>query len=446
MEFAVEAVSPTRKKVVLTLTAEDVDAAIGKAVAAYRKDLVLPGFRKGKVPASVVERRFGEEIRAGATSDTVNDAARKAFDAEGIKPLSRLDMEQSRMFEKGAPFTCSLEFDVLPSINFPTYEGLEVEETTPEMSEAEIADVLEGLRSNGADTVDVTETRLPQDGDVVDVDFAGFEPDDPTTPVADVKGEHFSITLGQKQALDDFEALVKTAMAGEEKEGIVNFPENYSHPALAGKKVLFRIRLNAIKNRILPDVTDEFARTIGYDDVEKLRAAIVEHGLDNKRRSARSEAMRKLLDQLLPQVTFDIPASLLESRIDRVLGDRAVRLQRAGQSIEHLGKSVEELREEAREEAREGLRAQVFLMALAEKENLDVTEQEVEIGLYTLAARAGQEYQKLRDAYVRSGLIYELRDRLLADKAMELVYSKAKVTHVKADATSETTPESAPAE
>lgn len=427
MEFAVEAVSPTRKKVTLTLSAEDVNAAVSKTVAEYRKDLALPGFRKGKVPASVVERRFGGEILSRATQDTVNEAVRKALEAESLTPLSRLEMDTAAVFEKNAPFSCSMQFDVLPSIDFPDYVGLEVEEDAADVSDAEVNDIIERMRESVAEQVDVSEDRLPQDGDTVDVDYAGFEPDDDAKPVDDVKGEHFSIVLGQKQALDDFEALVKTAKAGEEKEGIVSFPEDYGHAPLAGRNVLFRIRLNGIKSRILPEVDDEFAKKTGHEDMEKLRAAIVEHVSGSKKQAARGAAMQKLLNGLLDKVSFDIPESMLESRIERVLGDREVRLQRMGKSLDDLGKPREELREEARVEALEGLRPQVFLMALAEKEKLAVTEREVEIAIYTMAMRAQQDYRQVRDAYQRSGLIYDLRDRLLADKAMELIYSKAVV-------------------
>lgn len=427
MEFAVEAISPTRKKVALSLTAEDVNAAIARIVAEYRKDLTLPGFRKGKVPASVVERRFGDEIRSRATSEAVNDSLRQALEAEALSPLSRPEADNTALFEKNAPFSCSLQFDVLPAIDFPPYEGLDAEEDGCEVADDEVDEIIERLRGSMAEQKDMTKSRTPRDGDVVDVDYAGFEPDDPSKPVDDVKGEHFSIVLGEKQALDDFEALVKTALVGEEKEGVVSFPEAYGHASLAGKKVLFRIRLNAIRERILPEVDEAFAKKTGHDDLEKLRAAIVEHVRNEKKQAARSTSMRALLDSLLSRVTFDIPESMLQSRIERVLGDRRIRLERMGKSLDELGKSEEELREEARAEALESLRPQIFLMALAQREKLSVTEQEVEIAIYTMSMRAGQEYKQVRDAYYRSGLVHELRDRLLADKAMEFIYAKANV-------------------
>lgn len=427
MEFAVEAVSTTRKKVALSLTADDVNAAIGKVVAEYRKDVTLPGFRRGKVPASVVERRFGDEIRSRATSEAVNDSLLQALEAESLHPISRPEMDTAALVEKNAPFACSLQFDVLPAIEFPPYEGLDVEEDACEVTDAEVDEIMERLRADMAEQKDVTEARQPRDGDVVEVDYAGFEPDDPSRAVDDVKGEHFSVVLGEDQVLDDFEALVKTALVGEEKEGVVSFPEDYGPASLAGKKVLFRIRLNAIRERILPEADEAFAKTTGHDTLEELRATIAEHSRNEKKHAARSAAMQTLLNGLVAQVTFDIPETMLQSRIERVITDRRIRLERMGQSLDALGKSADELHEEARAEAVERLRPQIFLMALAQKEKLAVTDQEVEMAIYAMALRAGQEYRQLLQAYYRSGLVYELRDRLLADKALEFIYSKANV-------------------
>ena len=428
MECVVEAVSPTRKKLVISLTAEEVNAAVNATVAEYRRDLALPGFRKGKVPASVVERRFGDEIFARATQDKLNAAVEQAIVDNNLTPLSGMESDNSDAFKRNEPFSCTISFEVLPDIDFPKYVELPVEQTKAVATDADRQEIIDRLRDSLAELSDVTEERLPVDGDVVDVDYSGV--DEAGQALDDVKGEHFSVTLGQGQALPDFEALVKTARVGEEKTGPVVFPEDYGHEPLAGKTVTFTIKLNGIKTRNLPEVNDEFAKKVGSESLEKLEADIAEHIIGNKKQAARSEAMQKLLDGLMESVSFEVPEGLLNSRIERILGERAMRLERMGKKLEDLGKSEEELREEAKAEALESLRPQVFLMALGRKENIAVSDQDVEMAIYTMAMRAQQDYQKVREAYQRSGLIYELRDRLLADKAMEFIYSKAVVTEV----------------
>lgn len=441
MEFVVENVSPTRKKIALTLSADDVNAAINTAVAGYQKDLVLPGFRKGKVPASVVEKRFAEDIYVRATQDRINELLQKTLKDANLTPVSSMEMDNHEAFARNQEFKCAIAFDVLPDIEFPNYEGLEVEQAGSDVSDEDVNEIIERLRGNMAALVDVTEDRLPQDGDTVDVDYSGV--DEEGNKVDDVQGEHFGVALGQGQALADFEALVKTAKVGEEKTGPVKFPDDYPHKPLAGKTITFTIKVNTIQTSQKPEVDDDFAKKMGQEDVEKLKASIVEHISASKAQAARGEAMKKLVDGLVDQVNFEIPEAMLNARIDRVMHEHSMQLQRMGIDDLRKEKAEEEKREEAKKEALETLRPQVFLMALAQKENLTVNEQEVEMAIYGMAMRAQQDYKKVSEAYHKSGLIHELRDRILADKAMELVYSKAKVTPAPAKSLHDAAPEGA---
>lgn len=430
MERAVEALSPTRKKISVTMTTEEVNAAITHELNEYRKNLVLPGFRRGKVPVSILEHRFGAEIRGRATNDAINTMSQQAIKESGLNPVSQVQIDhqdQAILLEKDKPLSYTFQFDVLPEIAFPEYEGMEVEEHIAGVEEKEIEAIVDELRERQATDVEVQEDRLPQDGDVVDVDYAGFDPENPQTPVPDVKGEGFTVVLGRKQAIDDFEALVKTAKRGEEKEGIVAFPEGYGHPDLAGKKVLFKITVKSLRERHLPPADDEFAKKTNHDDMAKLRAGIEEQLKLEKKQEARMASVATLRDRLLAQVSFELPQAMLEHRIDRILEDRDIRLSYMGKSLKDLGKSIEELRAEVKEEAEKTLRPQVFLMALAEKEKLVVTEQEMQSALFRIAMNAKQDYEKVENAYRRTGMIVDLRNRLTADKAMFLIYTKAKI-------------------
>ncbi len=430
MEFVVESLSPTRKKIAFTLTADDVNAAINTAVKGFQKDLVLPGFRKGKVPASVVEKRFGEDVYARATQDEINALLQKALKDSSLTPVSSMEMDNHDAFARNAEFKCNVAFDVLPEIEFPNYEGLEVDQAKADVSDDDVNEIIENLRGRMAELTEVTEDRLPQDGDTVDVDYSGA--DEEGNKIDDVQGENFGVALGQGQALPDFEALVKTAKVGEEKTGPVNFPADYPHKPLAGKTVTFTIKVNKIQTSQKPEVNEEFAKKVGQESIEKMKASIIEHVSATKAQAARSEAMKKLIDGLLEKVSFEIPESMLNARVERVVQEQAMKLQRMGIDDLRKDQAQEEKREEAKKEALETLRPQVFLMALAQKENITVSDQEVEMAIYGMAMRAQQDYKKVSEAYHKSGLIYELRDRILADKALELVYSKAKINEVPA--------------
>ncbi len=428
MECTVEAISSTRKKLTISLSAEEVNAAVNATVADYRNTLALPGFRRGKVPTSVIERRFGKEVLARATQNKLNAVIDQAMADNNLSPLSSMESDNSAAFKRNEVFTCTLSFEVLPDITFPNYIGLPVEQPKVVATEAEQQEILDSLRSSLAELTDVTEDRLPVDGNVVDVTYSGT--DENGNALDDVKGEHFSIILGQGQALPDFEALVKTAKQGETKTGPVTFPTDYAHEPLAGKTVTFTITLNSIKNRNLPELNDEFAQKVRNKTLEDLKADINKHIVERKTKAAQSGAMQKLLDGLLQNVSFDIPEGMLNSRIERILSERAMRLERLGKKLEDTGKSTDELRKEAEAEAIEALRPQIFLMALGRKEQIEVSDEDVAMAIYSTALRTRQDPEKIREAYLRSGLIYELRDRLLADKTMNFIYSKAAVTEV----------------
>lgn len=435
MEFVVENLSPTRKKIAFTLTADDVNAAINTAVKGFQKDLSLPGFRKGKVPASVVEKRFGEDVYARATQDEINGLLQKTLKDSSLTPVSSMEMDNHDAFARDTEFKCNVTFDVLPEIEFPNYEGLEVDQAKADVSDDDVNEIIENLRGRMAELTEVTEDRLPQDGDTVDVDYSGT--DEEGNKIDDVQGENFGVALGQGQALPDFEALVKTAKVGEEKTGPVNFPADYPHKPLAGKTVIFTIKVNKIQTSQKPEVNEEFAQKVGQESLEKMKASIVEHVSATKAQAARSEAMKKLIDGLLEKVSFEIPDSMLNARVERVVQEQAMKLQRMGLDDLRKDQAQEEKREEAKKEALETLRPQVFLMALAQKENITVNDQEVEMAIYGMAMRAQQDYKKVSEVYHKSGLIYELRDRILADKALEMVYSKAKINEVPAVSLSE---------
>ena len=173
MEFVVENLSPTRKKIAFTLTADDVNAAINTAVKGFQKDLSLPGFRKGKVPASVVEKRFGEDVYARATQDEINGLLQKTLKDSSLTPVSSMEMDNHDAFARDTEFKCNVTFDVLPEIEFPNYEGLEVDQAKADVSDDDVNEIIENLRGRMAELTEVTEDRLPQDGDTVDVDYSG---------------------------------------------------------------------------------------------------------------------------------------------------------------------------------------------------------------------------------------------------------------------------------
>lgn len=434
MEYSTEDLSPVKKKVVITTEPQEVDAAIAGAVALYRTTVKLDGFRKGKVPASIIEQRFRQSLYEEARQDLINVHINDVMQRLGVAPLGGVAVDAAAdTFERGQPYVYSIEFEVLPVFDLPPYEGMEVEQQKVVINDDDVQQLLDHVLRDHATLVPVEGAGPAVDGQIVNIGFAAYENG---TALDNVKAENFDLELGARQALEDFEALVKTVPNGGEGEGQITFPPDFLSKELAGKTVTMKVKVYAIKERKLPELTDDFAKKLGQDSVEKLRETLTTAYAKTRTDLNKSAAQKILLDRMLKLVHFDLPPSMVKNATRTLLGDMDARLERQGRSLESLGKSTEELENEVRPEAEEIARAQVLLLSIAKKESLEVSETEVSTLLYRMCLQSGEDFKTVREAYERSGMIFVLRDRLLADKAMDLVYAKARVTEVEPSAPS----------
>lgn len=428
MEYTVEDLSPVKKKVHITVDPKEVEAGIMAAVALYRTTVKLDGFRKGKVPASVIESRFRDKIYEEAKQDLVNVHINEVVQALGLSPVSSIDFD-GKGLERDIPYVYSISFEVLPTFDLPPYEGMDVEQEKAVVKDEEVEEVIGRLLKERAELVPAEGKGPAVDGQVAEIDFAAFENG---VPLEGISAQNFQLSLGERQALEAFEDLVKSTSLGESKEGDVTFPEDFLAPDLAGKTVTMKITVHAIKDRKTPELNAELAKTVGYDSMEKLRAAIVDSYSTSRNNLHKAAAQKVLLDKLLKMVDFPLPDTIVDNHLRGIIADRKHRMERQGKSLESLGQSLEELTAEVRPEAESIARAQVLLLSVARKEELEVAEQEVDMAIFQMSQRTGEDFKQLKDAYVRSNGIFTLRDRLLADKAMEAIYTKAKVTEVEA--------------
>ena len=414
----------------VTIEPQEVEAAILGAVALYKDSVQLDGFRKGKVPPSVVEQRFHDRIYDEARHDLINVHINEVMQKLGVQPVSGITINGAEApLERGKGYAYTMEFEVLPAFDLPPYEGLEVEQEAVGVDDAEVAEVIGRIRRDRSRLVPVDGTAPAVDGQIANIDFEAFENGE---PVPGVKAEGFDLALGEREALEDFEALVKTIRPGEESEAEITFPADFVAHDLAGKTVTMKVKVHAVKERQLPALDDELAKQMGQENVEKLKAAITDSYVKARERLHKGAAQKKLLDSLLKMVDFPLPEAMLEADMRTLMTDLAVRLERQGKRLDALGKTEEDLRKELLPQAEEATRSLVLLLAIAKKEGLEVSDQEVLAQIYQNSLHSGQDFKTLQQEYERSGLIFLLRDRLLADKAMDRIYAKAKVKEVPA--------------
>ena len=424
MEYNVTQESSVKTKVDVTVPAEECNAALTAAVAIYRAQADIKGFRKGKAPSSVIEGRFRKQITSEATNDLLNVHINEILAETKAAPLSRVDVDAGEIV-RDADFTYSFSYEHAPQFELPQYSGLEVEEEAVEVKEEDVQAVIDRIRGNLADLKAVTEDRLPQDGDVVVVSFEGFENGEPTPGVG---AENFQLNLGEGQALPEFEELVKSVKAGADGEGEMTFPDDFINPGLAGRTVTMKITVHVIKEKILPEMDDELAVKAGnFENMEKMREAIAKSYETSRSQLHRSAAQKALIDQLLETVDFDLPDSVVEAHLERMAQEEVEKVERMGKNLEALGKTMDGLKKELEPGARELVKSQILLQAVAGEEGLEVSPQEMDGYFNYMASQSGQDVITLKQYYEANNMVSAVRDKLLADKAIDLIYNQADV-------------------
>jgi len=427
MEYKVEEISPVKLKINVTTPAEEVAAALGATAALYRRSADIKGFRKGKVPSSVIEAKFKKQIYSEAANDLINLHLNEIMNELSITPLSRIDMDAEGDFAKDRDYNYSFSFEVAPKFDLPDYEGFEIEQEEAVVDPADVDAVIERLRDKMADLVVLEEDRAAQDKDIVVIDFQAL---DDGAPIEGISAENFEMSLGESQALPEFENIVKGLKPGETAEKQMSFPADFLNEELAGKTVTMRVTLKSIKVKKLPEADDQFAVTCGQQSMEDLRKAIEDSYMETRKQVVKADAQKRLLDKLVGQVDFPLPEGMVEEHIDSMVEDLRHRLERQGRTLESLEKSPEQLREDFRPDAENMVRYLLFLLAVAAKEDLTVTPQEMDAHFQKMAAQSGRDMATVKKEYEDNNLMFALKDRLLSDKAMELIYSRAKVKEV----------------
>lgn len=427
MKYEVLEPSPVKRTVKVTAPKEEVNAALAATVALRRRTAEIKGFRKGKVPSSIVESMFKKQIYDEAANDLINYHINDVMNELGITPLSRIDVDAGDIV-RDEPFEYSFSFEVAPQFDLPDYSGLPVDQERAETSETEIQLVIDRIRNNLAQYEPLREERPATGTDVVVVDFQALENGE---PMSDVKAENFQLTLGQGQALPEFEAMIQGIKAGDTTESEITFPADFLNEALAGKTVTMRVTLKEIKAKILPELDDEFAKKAGgLESMDKLREAIEKSYVESRTQVNKSAAQKKLLDSLTAKVDYALPDSMVDEQIDRMLTEMKGRLERMGKRLDALGKTPEQLREEHRPEAEALVKSQLFLLAVAAKEKMQVSPMEIDDFFRIMAKQTRQDFQGLKQFHEQNNLMNAVKDRILADKAMDLIYKSAAISMV----------------
>lgn len=389
-------------------------AEVGAACAAESAKLV-----QGGVPVASSPERLTERV-AGSLGDTAVIAACGRF---GLHPVGRVDLHFDSAPQADAAFSCTLGLEVLPDVALPEHlEDLGVEVEEPIVQPGELRDdIRRFLRSRGKLEL-VAERRKPGDLDVVNMDVVCTHAGR-TLPGLSAKGFLLQLRPGQQDL--EVARLVRTLHAGEAGRGTLRCPENYPEAALRGKDLPLTVRLISISREVLPALDDALAKSLGRINLRELQAELHAACMKRKLEASRKRAERRLLRKLTDTVDFPVPQGLVAVQHKQALLNLRQDLLRQGFQEAELGLALDALAADCAREARRLAKIQTFLMALGYREKIVISEQELERGLEELAAAAGQEVAAFKSRLELAGAMPELLDRLLAEKALDLLYRKA---------------------
>ena len=408
------------RELVIDVPAEEVSRAWATVAANYRKYAKIPGFRAGKVPESVIRRRFGAEIRKEVIDSLLPERFNKGVAELGIRPVGQPQVTELTV-DEGAPLHVKAVFEYLPSFAIDGYKDVTVAKPSVEVTEEEFKHEIEHLRDSRATIEPVEEDRALVDGDWAQISYKGEIQKSDAGGAAEeqpVAGEDTLVEIGGKDTVDAFNNALRGAKPGQELKVEVIYPADYAEAKLAGKTVAYEVTVKGIKKRILPELNDEFAKEIGhYENYADLEKSVREYMENRKRRSVESETRDLLFAALSEKFTFAVPESLVQDQIDTRLerGLRALAAQ--GMSSDQMRKlDFARLRAAQRDSAVAEVKANVLLDRIAGEENITVSEEEMDKELQIAAIQSREPLDALKVRLTKEGGLARIREQLRREK------------------------------
>ena len=412
--------SPVSKSVEVEIPADLISSESRRVTGEFSRAAKVPGFRPGKVPASVVRNRFAKEIEEEVVSRLLGQTFRDVMKEKGLEPVGDPQLEHIDAFIEGAPMKFKAKFEVKPQIELAEYRGLEIDEPRIEITDTDVDAMIERLRSSMSHLRPVTD-RAAQDGDVATIELTSKTEDgEPVTRTGE-------ITLGEESPLPELHEKLQ----GRQPEETISFDRSFGEDAeneeWRGRNVHFDVKLKALATRELPEVTDDFAKSVGgWETADQMREVIAA----DIRKHREAEALRfrrnQVGDQLLARHTFDVPESMVEDELGKSLNNYARYLVSQGVNLETAEIDWRKIGEDFRPEAVKRVKRSLILEAIARKEGLSVSDVEVDAEIRRAANEQGRDFAEVKHHLKHEGGYEALRLSLSQDRALELVLRESK--------------------
>ncbi|MFG6383242.1 MAG: trigger factor [Lachnospiraceae bacterium] len=425
MSVQVENLEKNMAKLTIEVSAEELEKAIQAAYMKQRSKINIPGFRKGKVPRQMIEKMYGAEIfYEDAVNTLVSQEYPKAAEESGLEIVSRPDINVEQL-EKGKPFIFTSEVAVKPEVTLGKYMGVQVKKMDISVTEEEITAEIDKERENNARTITI-EDRAVADGDTAVIDFEGFVDGE---AFEGGKGENHSLVIGSHSFIDTFEEQLIGKNTGEDVEVNVTFPEDYHAPELAGKPALFKVKINEIKTKELPELDDEFAQDVSeFDTLAEYKESVEKKLTQRKETNAKRQKEEEAIQKVIEDSQMEIPDAMVETQTRSMLDDFANRIAQQGLSMEQYmqftGMNVEKMMEQMRPDALKRIQSSLVLEAIAKVENIEVSEEELNSEINRMAELYAMEADKLVEYLGENGK-QSIKQDLSIQKAVDLIRENA---------------------
>lgn len=412
-------------KFTIEFTAEEFEAARVKAYQENKNQFTIDGFRKGKAPRSIIEKRYGDVFAEDAINDMLADGYPNALDELDIEVIDQPRMEFGKI-EKDAPFTVTVTVAVYPEVEVKDYKGIELEKVDAEVTDEDVNAEIENLRKRNARMVTVD--REVKDGDHIILDYKGFVGDE---QFEGGTAEGYPLVIGSGSFIPGFEDQLIGAKKDEEVEVKVTFPEEYHAEELAGKEAVFKCVVHEVKEEELPELDDEFAKDVSeYDTLEELKKETKEDLTKRKSAWAENQMKDKAVEIVCENNDIEIPAVMIDDEISQMIRELDMQLSQQGlsfqQYLQFLGKDMMAFREEVKDDAERRVKMRMVIRAIVDAEAIVATEEEIEKELELLGIQYGLETDKVKEMVGEKNLEYIGQD-VKMKKAVDFIYENAKV-------------------
>ncbi len=428
MNVKVEKLEKSKVKLEIEVEAEKFNEGMQKSYLKNRKNYAIPGFRKGKAPRNLIERYYGEGI---FYEDAFNYAGVEAYDKaveeNGIFAVDRPDIDIVQI-GSGQSLIFTAEVTVKPEVEINDYKGIEVKKVEYDVSEKDVTQEIERMQEKNARLVTIEDRKLEK-GDIATIDFEGFFDG---VPFEGGKGNNYDLEIGKGTFIEGFEDQLIGMEINEEKEIKVKFPEDYHSKNTAGKEATFKVVLQGIKTKELPALDDEFAKDVSeFDTLDELKNDIESKLKKANDEKAKKEMEEQLLNNLSEKVSVDIPQVMIEKQIDSFIRDFEWRLSLQGTNLDNYLKytntDYNKFRESFNERAQKSVTIQLALEEIGKKENIEVTDQEVEDRINEMAQAYSREVEEFKK-HLKDEDIKYIKDEIEVDRIVKFLMENAKLT------------------